>query len=101
MKTKEVEVHRSFSKDCHLFHLESCLSFQDVCDNPEIIALQIALAECQEKLKRLTWVEKRLECLEATAKGKVMVDEKTWNNLVSRVTLLETELLLSKKVVSV
>ncbi|XP_013209558.1 centrosomal protein of 44 kDa isoform X2 [Microtus ochrogaster] len=70
---------------------------KDVRDNPEIIALQIALAECQEKLKRLTWVEKRLECLEATAKGKVMVDEKAWNNLVSRVTLLETELLLSKK----
>lgn len=70
---------------------------KDVCDSPEIIALQIALAECQEKLKRLTWVEKRLECLEATAKGKVMVDEKAWNNLVSRVTLLETELLLSKK----
>lgn len=70
---------------------------KDVCDNPEITALQIALAECQEKLKRLTWVEKRLECLEATAKGKVMVDEKAWNNLLSRVTLLETELLLSKK----
>ncbi|XP_057608234.1 centrosomal protein of 44 kDa isoform X2 [Chionomys nivalis] len=70
---------------------------KDGCDNPEIIALQIALAECQEKLKRLTWIEKRLECLEATAKGKVMVDEKTWNNLLSRVTLLETELLLSKK----
>lgn len=60
--------------------------------------LKVALAECQEKLKRLTWVEKRLECLEATAtKGKVMVDEKAWNNLLSRVTLLETELLLSKK----
>ncbi|XP_041529776.1 centrosomal protein of 44 kDa isoform X1 [Microtus oregoni] len=70
---------------------------KDVCDNPEIIALQIALAECQEKLKSLTWVEKRLECLEATTKGKVMVDEKAWNNLLSRVTLLETELLLSKK----
>ncbi|XP_038181207.1 centrosomal protein of 44 kDa isoform X2 [Arvicola amphibius] len=70
---------------------------KDVCDNPEIIALQIALAECQEQLQRLTWVEKRLECLEATAKGKVMVDEKAWNNLLSRVTLLETELLLSKK----
>ncbi|XP_041529779.1 centrosomal protein of 44 kDa isoform X2 [Microtus oregoni] len=59
--------------------------------------LKIALAECQEKLKSLTWVEKRLECLEATTKGKVMVDEKAWNNLLSRVTLLETELLLSKK----
>ncbi|CAH6787301.1 Cep44 [Phodopus roborovskii] len=70
---------------------------KDICDNPEIIALQIALAECQEKLKKLTWVEKRLECLEATTKGKVMVDEKAWNNLLSRVTLLETEMLLSKK----
>ncbi|XP_034375703.1 centrosomal protein of 44 kDa [Arvicanthis niloticus] len=70
---------------------------QGACDNPEITALQIALAECQEKLRQLTWVEKRLECLEATTKGKVMVDEKAWNNLLSRVTLLETEMLLSKK----
>lgn len=70
---------------------------QGMCDNPEITALQIALAECQEKLKQLTWIEKRLECLEATTKGKVMVDEKAWNNLLSRVTLLETEMLLSKK----
>ncbi|ERE91200.1 centrosomal protein [Cricetulus griseus] len=70
---------------------------KEVCDNPEIIALQMALAECQEKLKKLAWVERRLECLEATTKGKVMVDEKAWNNLLSRVTLLETEMLLSKK----
>ncbi|XP_040598199.1 centrosomal protein of 44 kDa isoform X3 [Mesocricetus auratus] len=70
---------------------------KDGCDNPEIIALQIALAECQEKLKKLAWVERKLECLEATTKGKVMVDEKDWNNLLSRVTLLETEMLLSKK----
>ncbi|XP_032775391.1 centrosomal protein of 44 kDa isoform X3 [Rattus rattus] len=70
---------------------------QDMCDNPEVTALQIALAECQEKLKKLTWIEKRLECLEATTKGKVMVDEKAWNNILSRVTLLETEMLLSKK----
>ncbi|KAL1773002.1 centrosomal protein of 44 kDa isoform X1 [Sigmodon hispidus] len=70
---------------------------KDMCDNPEVTALQIALAECQEELKRLTWVEKRLECLEAAMKGKVMVDEKAWHNLLSRVTLLETEMLLSKK----
>ncbi|XP_006253151.1 centrosomal protein of 44 kDa isoform X3 [Rattus norvegicus] len=72
-------------------------STEDMCDNPELTALQIALAECQEKLKKLTWIEKRLECLEATTKGKVMVDEKAWNNILSRVTLLETEMLLSKK----
>ncbi|XP_021075303.1 centrosomal protein of 44 kDa [Mus pahari] len=70
---------------------------QDICDHPEITALQIALAECQEKLKQLTWIEKRLERLEAATHGKVVVDEKAWNNLLSRVTLLETEMLLSKK----
>lgn len=70
---------------------------QGTCGNPEITALQLALAECQERLKQLTWVEKRLERLEAASRGKVMVDEKAWNNLLSRVTLLETEMLLSKK----
>lgn len=58
------------------------------------------LAECQEKLKKLTQIESRLDSLEEKMKGKVMVDEKTWTNLLSRVTLLETELLLSKKVFS-
>ncbi|XP_045408438.1 centrosomal protein of 44 kDa isoform X2 [Lemur catta] len=70
---------------------------QDIKVNPEITALQTMLAECQEKLKKLTWIEKRLECLEEKMKGKVLVNEKTWTNLLSRVTLLETELLLSKK----
>ncbi|XP_064227101.1 centrosomal protein of 44 kDa isoform X2 [Aotus nancymaae] len=58
---------------------------------------QTMLAECQENLKKLTLIEKRLDCLEQKMKGKVMVDEKTWTNLLSRVTLLETEMLLSKK----
>ncbi|XP_036898051.1 centrosomal protein of 44 kDa isoform X2 [Sturnira hondurensis] len=70
---------------------------QDIKVNPEITALQSMLAECQEKLKKLTQVESRLDALEEKMKGKVMVDEKTWTNLLSRVTLLETELLLSKK----
>lgn len=56
------------------------------------------LAECQEKLKKLTFLENRLDYLEEKMKGKVMVNEKTWINLLSRVTLLETEMLLSKKV---
>lgn len=58
------------------------------------------LAECQEKLKKLTCIESRLESLEEKMKGKVLVNEKTWANLLSRVTLLETEMLLSKKVFS-
>ncbi|XP_008068600.1 centrosomal protein of 44 kDa isoform X2 [Carlito syrichta] len=70
---------------------------QDIIVNPEITALQTMLAECQEKLKKLTWMEKRLDSLEEKMKGKVMVDEKTWTNLLSRVTLLETEMILSKK----
>uniref|UniRef100_A0A2K6EZ20 Centrosomal protein of 44 kDa n=1 Tax=Propithecus coquereli TaxID=379532 RepID=A0A2K6EZ20_PROCO len=70
---------------------------QDIKVNPEITALQTMLAECQEKLKKLTRIEKRLECLEEKMKGKVLVNEKTWTNLLSRVTLLETEILLSKK----
>ncbi|XP_029426292.1 centrosomal protein of 44 kDa isoform X2 [Nannospalax galili] len=70
---------------------------QDINDSPEIAALQTMFAECQEKLKKLTWIEKRLDCLEEAVKGKVMVEEKAWNNLLSRVTLLETELILSRK----
>ncbi|XP_020740497.2 centrosomal protein of 44 kDa isoform X4 [Odocoileus virginianus] len=70
---------------------------QDIKLNPEVTALQSVLAECQEKLKKLTCIESRLESLEEKMKGKVMVNEKTWANLLSRVTLLETEMLLSKK----
>ncbi|XP_045020934.1 centrosomal protein of 44 kDa isoform X4 [Bubalus bubalis] len=70
---------------------------QDIKVNPEVIALQSMLAECQEKLKKLTCIESRLESLEEKMKGKVLVNEKTWANLLSRVTLLETEMLLSKK----
>ncbi|KAF6305947.1 centrosomal protein 44 [Rhinolophus ferrumequinum] len=70
---------------------------QDIKVNSEITALQTMLAECQEKLKKLTWIESRLDSLEEKMKGQVMVNEKTWTNLLSRVTLLETELLLSKK----
>ncbi|ELK17548.1 hypothetical protein PAL_GLEAN10016654 [Pteropus alecto] len=70
---------------------------QDVKVNPEITTLQTMLAECQEKLKKLTQIESRLDSLEEKMKGKVMVNEKSWTNLLSRVTLLETELLLSKK----
>ncbi|XP_027404763.1 centrosomal protein of 44 kDa isoform X2 [Bos indicus x Bos taurus] len=70
---------------------------EDITVNPEVTALQSMLAECQEKLKKLTCIESRLESLEEKMKGKVLVNEKTWANLLSRVTLLETEMLLSKK----
>ncbi|XP_010593924.1 centrosomal protein of 44 kDa isoform X5 [Loxodonta africana] len=70
---------------------------QDVKLDSEIAGLQTVLAECQEKLKQLSGLESRIECLEEKMKGKVTVNEKAWTNLLSRVTLLETEMLLSKK----
>ncbi|GAB5570370.1 centrosomal protein of 44 kDa isoform X1 [Prionailurus iriomotensis] len=48
---------------------------QDIKINHEITALQTMLAECQEKLKKLTLVESRLDSLEEKMKGKVMNDE--------------------------
>ncbi|XP_012930659.2 centrosomal protein of 44 kDa isoform X2 [Heterocephalus glaber] len=77
--------------------LETKAEQEDIKSKPEITTLQTMLAECQEKLNKLTWIEKRLDSLEETMKGKVIVDEKTWTNLLSRITLLETEMLLSKK----
>ncbi|XP_006882330.1 PREDICTED: centrosomal protein of 44 kDa [Elephantulus edwardii] len=70
---------------------------QDMKCNPEIIALQTMIAECQEKLEKLSCLESRIEYLEEKMKGKVMINEKIWTNLLSRITLLETEMLLSKK----
>ncbi|KAL6086981.1 hypothetical protein STEG23_036676 [Scotinomys teguina] len=89
-KTSEVMIHEEQASEIKA-------KLKDPCGHPEIPALLLALAECQDKLKRLDCVEKRLQGLEAATKGKVMVDEKAWNNLLSRVTLLETEMLLSKK----
>ncbi|KAI5167769.1 Centrosomal Protein Of 44 Kda [Manis pentadactyla] len=70
---------------------------QGIKVHPEITVLQTRLADCQEKLKKLTWIESRLDSLEEKVKGKILVNEKSWSNLLSRVTLLETEMLLSKK----
>ncbi|XP_050801338.1 centrosomal protein of 44 kDa isoform X5 [Gopherus flavomarginatus] len=66
-------------------------------DNSQIELLKSQLAECQEKLHKLNWMEDKLHVLEERLKGKVIIDEKDWNNLLSRVLLLETELLLQSK----
>ncbi|XP_030419039.1 centrosomal protein of 44 kDa isoform X5 [Gopherus evgoodei] len=66
-------------------------------DNSQIELLKSQLAECQEKLHKLNWMEDKLHVLEEKLKGKVIIDEKDWNNLLSRVLLLETELLLQSK----
>ncbi|XP_074722544.1 centrosomal protein of 44 kDa isoform X1 [Strix uralensis] len=66
-------------------------------DNSEIEFLKSQLADCQEKLHKLDWMEDKLHVLEERLKGKVIIDEKDWNNLLSRILLLETELLLQSK----
>lgn len=56
--------------------------------------LKNQLADFQEKLQKLDWMEDKLQVLEEKLQGKVIIDEKDWNNLLNRVLLLETELLL-------
>ncbi|XP_009473075.1 PREDICTED: centrosomal protein of 44 kDa [Nipponia nippon] len=70
---------------------------QVIEDNCQIMFLKSQLADCQEKLRKLDWMEDKLHVLEEKLKGKVIIDEKDWNNLLSRVLLLETELLLQYK----
>lgn len=65
--------------------------------NSQMELLQHQLADCQEKLHKLDWMEDKLRVLEERLKGKVIIDEKDWYNLLSRVLLLETELLLQSK----
>ncbi|XP_067993165.1 centrosomal protein of 44 kDa isoform X2 [Melanerpes formicivorus] len=65
--------------------------------NSEIEFLKIQLADCQEKLHKLDWMEDKLHVLEEKLEGKVIIDEKDWNNLLSRVLLLETELTLQSE----
>ncbi|NXF35011.1 CEP44 protein, partial [Nyctibius bracteatus] len=65
--------------------------------NSQVEFLKSQLADCQEKLHKLDWMEDKLHVLEEKLKGKVVIDEKDWNNLLSRVLLLETELLLQSK----
>ncbi|NXY84072.1 CEP44 protein, partial [Alcedo cyanopectus] len=63
-------------------------------DNSQIEFLKSQLADCQEKLHKLEWMEDKIHILEEKLQGKVIIDEKDWNNLLGRVLILETELLL-------
>lgn len=76
---------------------EVSADLEDLNINAKITALQTTLTDYQEKLNKLTCLESRLNSLEEKLQGTVVVNEKSWANLLSRVTLLETELLLSKK----
>ncbi|NXA83376.1 CEP44 protein, partial [Thryothorus ludovicianus] len=70
---------------------------QVIEDNSQIEFLKNQLADFQEKLQKLDWMEDKLQVLEEKLQGKVIIDEKDWNNLLNRVLLLETELLLQSK----
>ncbi|NXT59772.1 CEP44 protein, partial [Chaetops frenatus] len=70
---------------------------QVIEDNSQIDFLKSQLADFQEKLHKLDWMEDKLRILEEKLQGKVIIDEKDWNNLLNRVLLLETELLLQSK----
>ncbi|XP_075716357.1 centrosomal protein of 44 kDa isoform X2 [Rhinoderma darwinii] len=69
----------------------------EVTKDTQIDLLKAQLAECQDKLSRLDWMEDRLQALETSMKGKIIIDETDWNNLLSRVLLLETDRLLQLK----
>ncbi|NWV74776.1 CEP44 protein, partial [Dasyornis broadbenti] len=66
-------------------------------DSSQIEFLKSQLADFQEKLHKLDLMEDKLQALEEQLQGKVVIDEKDWNNLLNRVLLLETELLLQSK----
>lgn len=75
---------------------------EEPCENKvttdtQLDFLKAQLAECQEKLSRLDWMEDRLQALETSMKGKIIIDEKDWNNLLGRVLLLETDRVLQSK----
>ncbi|NWQ99452.1 CEP44 protein, partial [Paradoxornis webbianus] len=70
---------------------------QVIEENSQIEFLKNQLADLQEKLHKLDWMEDKLQVLEEKLQGKVIIDEKDWNNLLNRVLLLETELLLQSK----
>ncbi|KAJ7414843.1 centrosomal protein of 44 kDa isoform X4 [Willisornis vidua] len=78
-------------------HKELSNSNKVIEDNSEVEFLKSQLADCQEKLHKLDWIEDKLQVLEEKLQGKVIIDEKDWNNLLNRVLLLETELLLQSK----
>ncbi|XP_032917276.1 centrosomal protein of 44 kDa isoform X2 [Catharus ustulatus] len=70
---------------------------QVIEENSQIELLKNQLADLQEKLEKLDWMEDKLQVLEEKLQGKVIIDEKDWNNLLNRVLLLETELLLQSQ----
>uniref|UniRef100_A0A4W3GR63 Centrosomal protein of 44 kDa n=1 Tax=Callorhinchus milii TaxID=7868 RepID=A0A4W3GR63_CALMI len=93
----EIEVTEDNSVNLNEFIKETTCKCEESNCHSEIEMLKCQIAECQEKLKVLDVVQSKLQTLERETEGKVIIDEKDWNNLMSRVILLETELMLRSK----
>ncbi|XP_074085052.1 centrosomal protein of 44 kDa isoform X3 [Macrotis lagotis] len=94
----KIEDLRSMLAECQeKLKKQILIEDKDADVNSEIVEIRNVLADCQEKLKKQTLIEDKLRYLEEQLKGKVIIDEMVWNNLLSRVTLLETEMLLHFK----
>ncbi|XP_042322472.1 centrosomal protein of 44 kDa isoform X2 [Sceloporus undulatus] len=70
---------------------------KDTKEKNEMEKLMSRIAELEEKLNKLNWMEDKFQALEEKLQGKIIVDEKDWENLLSRVLLLETQMLLHSK----
>ncbi|KAL7981876.1 hypothetical protein Chor_000933 [Crotalus horridus] len=70
---------------------------QVVKKDNELEDLKSQLAELQQKFHLLSNVDEKLQTLEKKLQGKIVIEENEWNNLLSRVLLLETQLLLHSK----
>ncbi|KPP63250.1 centrosomal protein of 44 kDa-like, partial [Scleropages formosus] len=64
-------------------------------DAERLKALEVQLQQFQVKLDKLSILERRLDALEREMCGKIVIDRQEWDNLESRVLLLETRLTLS------
>lgn len=73
--------------------------FQVVKKDNELEDLKSQLAELQQKFHSLSSVDEKLQTLEKKLQGKIVIEENEWSNLLSRVLLLETQLLLHSKTV--
>eukprot|EP00063_Salmo_salar_P089997 XP_014064832.1 PREDICTED: centrosomal protein of 44 kDa-like [Salmo salar] len=67
----------------------------DLVVEGRLAALEAQLLQVQTRLGRLSALEQRLELLEKASAGRITIDKHQWENLESRVLLLETRLTLS------
>ncbi|XP_071263529.1 centrosomal protein of 44 kDa isoform X3 [Salvelinus alpinus] len=69
--------------------------FQDLVVEGRLAELEAQLLQVQTGLGRLSALEQRLELLEKASAGRITIDKHQWENLESRVLLLETRLTLA------